>query len=105
RGVALGRGLSTAVHVTEVEVDTRLGRIRPLRVGGGLGGGHISSPRLAPAQGEGGILQGIGYALYEQRHVDPLTGQVLTANLEDYRLPGIGDTPEITIHFPHAGRE
>jgi xanthine dehydrogenase YagR molybdenum-binding subunit len=105
RGVALGRGLSTAVHVTEVEVDTRLGRIRPLRVWGGIGVGHIYSPRLALSQCEGGIVQGIGYALYEQRHVDPLTGQVLTANLEDYRLPGIGDTPEITIHFHTEGWE
>jgi xanthine dehydrogenase YagR molybdenum-binding subunit len=57
------------------------------------------------SQCEGGIVQGIGYALYEQRHVDPLTGQVLTANLEDYRLPGIGDTPEITIHFHTEGWE
>jgi xanthine dehydrogenase YagR molybdenum-binding subunit len=105
RGIALGRGLSAAVHVAEVEVDTRLGKVRPLRVWGGIGVGHIYSPRLARSQCEGGIVQGIGYALYEQRHVDPLTGRVLTTNLEDYRIPGIGDTPEITIHFHSEGWE
>jgi xanthine dehydrogenase YagR molybdenum-binding subunit len=103
RGLAVGRGLSAAVHVTEVEVDTRLGRIRPLRVWGGIAVGHIYAPRLARSQCEGGIVQGIGFALYEQRHADPLTGRVLTVNLEDYRLPGIGDTPEITIHFHTEG--
>ncbi|WP_433236784.1 molybdopterin-dependent oxidoreductase [Streptosporangium sp. CA-135522] len=102
-GMALGRGFSGAVHVTEVEVDTRLGVIRPLRVWAGIAVGHIYTERLARSQCEGGIVQGVGYALYEERHVDPVTGTVLTANLEDYRIPGIGDTPEMTVHFHQDG--
>jgi xanthine dehydrogenase YagR molybdenum-binding subunit len=102
-GVRIGRGFSGAVHVTEVEVDTRLGRIRATRVWGGIAAGHIYSERLARSQCEGSIVQGIGFALYEQRHVDPATGIVLTDNLEDYRIPGIGDTPEIEIHFHRDG--
>ncbi|MFF5205682.1 molybdopterin-dependent oxidoreductase [Streptosporangium sp. NPDC000396] len=104
-GTTLGRGFSGAVHVTEVEVDTRLGTIRPLRVWGGIAVGHIYAERLARSQCEGGIVQGIGYALYEERHVDPVTGAVLTTNLEDYRIPGIGDTPEMVIHFHEDGWE
>ncbi|MDA0635472.1 molybdopterin-dependent oxidoreductase [Nonomuraea sp. MCN248] len=103
QGMAVGRGFSGAVHVTEVEVDTRLGTIRPLRVWGGIAAGRIYAERPARNQCEGGIIQGIGYALYEERHVDPVTGTVLTANLEDYRIPGIGDTPEMTIHFHQDG--
>ncbi|MEV4379207.1 molybdopterin-dependent oxidoreductase [Streptosporangium sp. NPDC049644] len=104
-GMALGRGFSGAVHVTEVEVDTRLGAVRPLRVWAGIAVGHIYAERLARSQCEGGVVQGIGYALYEERLVDPVTGTVLTANLDDYRVPGIGDTPEITVHFHRDGWE
>nr|WP_240973448.1 molybdopterin-dependent oxidoreductase [Nonomuraea sp. FMUSA5-5] len=104
-GMALGRGFSGAVHVTEVEVDTRLGTIRPLRVWGGIAAGRIYAERPARNQCEGGIIQGIGYALYEERRTDPVTGTVLTAGLDDYRIPGIGDTPEMTIHFHQDGWE
>jgi len=48
-------------------------------------------------------VQGIGFALYEQRRGDPASGRVLTTNLEDYRVAGIADTPEITVHFHEAG--
>ncbi|MER6828148.1 molybdopterin-dependent oxidoreductase [Streptosporangium sp. NPDC000563] len=102
-GMAIGRGFSGSVHVTEVEVDTRLGTVRPLRVWAGIAAGHIYAERPARSQCEGGVVQGIGYALYEERLVDPVTGNVLTANLDDYRIPGIGDTPEITVHFHRDG--
>jgi len=101
--LAIGRGLSGAVHITEVEVDMRLGKVRATRVWGGLAVGRIYQEALARSQCEGAIIQGVGYALYEQRHVDPATGIVLTDNLEDYRIPGIGDTPEIDIHFHQDG--
>jgi len=103
--LSMGRGFSGAVHVTEVEVDTRLGKIRATRVWGGVAVGHIYNERLARSQCEGSIIQGVGFALYEQRHVDPATGIVLTDNLEDYRIPGIGDTPEIELHFHQEGWE
>ena len=93
------------MHVTEVEVDTRLGTVRPLRVWAASPSGHIYEERLARSQCEGGVVQGIGYALYEERHIDPVTGIVLTENLEDYRIPGIGDTPEIAVHFHQDGFE
>ncbi len=104
-GITVGRGFSGAVHVTEVEVDTRLGKIRATRVWGGVAVGHIYSEQLARSQCEGSIIQGVGFALYEQRHTDPNTGVVLTDNLEDYRIPGIGDTPEMEIHFHREGWE
>ncbi|MGW2564519.1 molybdopterin-dependent oxidoreductase [Streptomyces sp. NPDC001514] len=101
----VGRGFSGAVHVTEVEVDTRLGRTRVTRVWGGIAAGRIYAPALAVSQCQGGIIQGIGYALYEERVTDTLTGVVLSDNLEDYRIPGIGDIPEIEIHFHEEGFE
>jgi xanthine dehydrogenase YagR molybdenum-binding subunit len=101
----IGRGFTGAVHVSEVEVDTRLGKVRALRIAGGLAAGHIAAPALARSQCYGGIIQGVGYALYEQRHIDARTGLVLTAGLEDYRIPGMGDVPEIEIHFDERGFE
>ncbi|MEU8779320.1 molybdopterin-dependent oxidoreductase [Streptomyces sp. NPDC048606] len=104
-GVAIGRGFTGSVQVAEVEVDTRLGRIRPLRVWSGIAAGRVHEERLARSQCEGAVVQGIGYALYEERRTDPVTGRVVTENLEDYRIPGIGDTPEITVHFHQEGFE
>lgn len=103
--VVAGRGFAGAVHVTEVEVDTRLGKVRTTRVWGGLSVGRIYNQDLARSQCAGAIIQGVGYALYEQRQVDPHTGVVLTDNLEDYRIPGIGDMPEVDIHFHEEGWE
>ena len=100
---SIGRGFSGAVVVTEVEVDTLLGRIKPTRVWCGVSAGRVYAPRPARNQCEGGVIQGLGYALFEQRQDDPATGTVLTANLEDYRIPGIADTPEIDVYFHTEG--
>jgi xanthine dehydrogenase YagR molybdenum-binding subunit len=103
--VGTGRGYTGAVHMSEVEVDTLLGTARVLRVAAGIAAGRVAAPELARSQCYGGVIQGIGYALYEQRHDDPQSGIVLSAGLEDYRIPGIGDTPEIEIHFDERGFE
>jgi xanthine dehydrogenase YagR molybdenum-binding subunit len=104
-GLQTGRGFTGAVHLTEVEVDTRLGKVKPLRVWGGFAVGKIISPVLARSQCYGGVIQGLGYALYEQRHIDAKTGYLLSVNLEDYRIPGIGDVPEIELFFLEEGFE
>jgi xanthine dehydrogenase YagR molybdenum-binding subunit len=103
--IGTGRGYTGAVHMTQVEIDTLLGKARVLRVAAGIAAGRVAAPELARSQCYGGVIQGIGYALYEQRHDDPQSGIVLSAGLEDYRIPGIGDTPEIEVHFDEEGFE
>jgi xanthine dehydrogenase YagR molybdenum-binding subunit len=98
-----GRGSTGAVHVAEVEVDTRFGHVRVLGYHAGTAAGRLIEPRLAEAQVRGAVIQGIGWALYEERALDPTTGLVLTAGLEDYRIPGIADIPEIDLHFDIEG--
>ena len=100
-----GYGSTGAVHLAEVEVDTLLGHVRVTRVEGGLAVGKLAAPKLAWSQAAGAIIQGVGYALYENRQVDQATGQVLSAGLEDYRIPGIADTPHIELHFDEKGFE
>ena len=103
--LGIGRGYTGAVHVSEVEVDTLLGRIRVPRAAAGIAAGRVAAPELARSQCYGGVIQGVGYALYEQRQDDAQRGIVLSAGLEDYRIPGIGDTPEIEVHFDEEGFE
>ncbi|HZR76802.1 molybdopterin-dependent oxidoreductase [Bradyrhizobium sp.] len=101
--LAIGAGVPSSVQVVEVEVDTWLGHVRVLNVHTGIAVGKLAAPALARSQAAGSVIQGIGYALYEGREVDPLRGHILTAGLEDYRIPGIADTPNIDIHFDEAG--
>lgn len=102
-GLAVSKYLSGSVQVTEVVVDTRLGRVRVEHVWAGFGVGRIVVPLLARSQAQGGIIQGLSYALYEERRLDPARGGVLTGGLEDYRIIGLGDVPEIDVHFYEGG--
>jgi xanthine dehydrogenase YagR molybdenum-binding subunit len=101
--MAIGAGVPSSVQVIEVEVDTWLGHVRVLNVHTGISVGKIAAPMLARSQAAGSVIQGIGYALYEAREVDPRTGDILTAGMEDYRIPGIADTPLIDVHFDEGG--
>jgi CO/xanthine dehydrogenase Mo-binding subunit/aerobic-type carbon monoxide dehydrogenase small subunit (CoxS/CutS family) len=101
--LAVGAGVPSSVQVIEVEVDTWLGHVRVLNVHTGIAVGKLAAPALARSQAAGSVIQGIGYALYEAREVDPARGDILSAGLEDYRIPGIADTPSIDIHFDEAG--
>jgi xanthine dehydrogenase YagR molybdenum-binding subunit len=101
--MAIGAGVPSSVQVIEVEVDTWLGHVRVLQVHTGIAVGKIAAPVLARSQAAGSVIQGLGYALYEAREVDPRTGDILTAGMEDYRIPGIADTPLIDVHFDEGG--
>lgn len=101
--VAVGAGAPSSVQVVEVEVDTLLGHVRVLRAHSGIAVGKVAAPALARSQAAGAIVQGLGYALYEGREVDPVTGDVLTASLDDYRMPGIADIPPIDLYFDEGG--
>jgi len=100
-----GAGTPSAVQIAEVEVDMLLGRVRVLRFHSGLAVGRLAAPQLAHSQAEGSIIQGVGYTLYEGRQIDQASGQILTTGLEDYRIPGIADTPDMDIHFDESGFE
>ncbi len=104
-GLAAGRYISGSLQVSEVEVDTLLGTVRVVQSQVGLGVGKVFTPPLALSQATGGVIQGISFALYEERRLDPVTGALLTGNLEDYRIAGMGDVGKIDIHFMEKGFE
>lgn len=103
-GVAVGRGLGTAVAIAEVEVDRRLGKVRCLSLDMGIGCGRIRVPVIARTQVSGAAIQGVGYALWEERVIDPRNGWTVSRTLDDYRLPGIADTPSIEVLFEEEGQ-
>jgi CO/xanthine dehydrogenase Mo-binding subunit len=57
------------------------------------------NPIGADGQVAGAVIQGIGYALTEERVIDHATGIILNPNLEDYVLPTALDVPSIDSSF------
>ncbi|MGZ4149840.1 MAG: xanthine dehydrogenase family protein molybdopterin-binding subunit, partial [Actinomycetota bacterium] len=76
-------------HLAEVEVDTELGTVRVVRITAAHDVGRAVNPTLVEGQIEGGVAQGIGFALMEEY----VPGH--SENLHDYLIPTIGDVPEI----------
>jgi CO/xanthine dehydrogenase Mo-binding subunit len=87
--------LTFGVQVAEVAVDVETGEVRVDRVAAIHDVGRVINPLGASSQVEGGIIQGIGHTLSEERLLDPETGAVLTQTLDVYKLPTIADVPEI----------
>ncbi len=88
-----------AAQFAEVEVDVETGRVRVLRIVAAHDSGRIVNPTLAESQLEGGIIQGLGYALFEERVLDERLGLPLNPTMHDYKVPTIGDIPAIDAFF------
>ena len=94
------------VQFAEVEVDTETGLVTVKKMLGVHDCGLIINKLTLESQINGGIIMGMGYALYEERVMDDLSGVVLNPNFETYKLPGIADVPEIEIvliNMPERG--
>lgn len=95
-----GMGVHTfGAQVAEVAVDVETGEVQVERIAAIHDVGRIINPLGARSQVEGGIIQGVGHTLSEERLVDPTTGAVLTQTLDSYRMPTIADVPEIVCEF------
>ena len=86
-------------QIVQVAVDTGTGEVQVEKVVAVHDIGRVVNPMGARSQAVGGILQGIGFALMEERVVDPTTGTVVNPNLEDYKVPTVADLPEIVAEF------
>jgi CO/xanthine dehydrogenase Mo-binding subunit len=89
------RVLTFGVQVAEVAVDVETGEVRVERIAAIHDVGRVINPLGASSQVEGGIIQGLGQTLTEERLLDPRSGIVLTQTLDSYRMPTIADIPEI----------
>ncbi len=93
------RVLTFGVQVAEVAVDVETGEVRVDKIVAIHDVGRVINRLGAESQVEGGIIQGIGHTLSEERIVDPATGSILTRTLDAYRMPTIADVPEIVTEL------
>ena len=94
-----GMGAPSGVHMAYVEVDPDTGLVEILDYVAVDDAGVIINPLLATGQIHGGVVQGIGQALYEEVHYDGESGQLLTGSLLDYAVPHADSLPHIRSQF------
>jgi xanthine dehydrogenase YagR molybdenum-binding subunit len=85
------------VQFAAVAVDTETGVIKVERMVAVHDCGRVINPLAVQSQINGGILHGLSYALYEQRHLDRPTGRMVNANLDQYKIAMAKETPEIEV--------
>lgn len=86
------------VQFADVAVDTETGVVKVERVVAVHDCGRPINPKLVESQIYGGIIQGVSYALYEERHLDAKTGQQLNADMDNYKVVLPREVPEIEVH-------
>ena len=92
---------TAGAQFAEVEVDTETGRVQVKRIVAVHDCGLVINALTTESQIQGGVIQGISYALYEDRVLDRQTGKMVNANVEQYKIAGAKDVPEIeTILLP-----
>lgn len=91
----------------EVRVDQDLGTVRVPRVVGAYGVGKLLNAKTGRSQLMGGIVGGIGMALFEETLFDPREGRAVNGNLGEYHVPVNADIGSIDVlvvdeHDPHV---
>ena len=86
-----------AVYVAEVSVDTATWEVRVDDFVAVQEVGKVINPTLAAGQIEGGVAQGIGWALYED--VVWREGRMANAQMTNYIMPTSLDVPPIRVYF------
>ncbi|HKV16028.1 MAG TPA: xanthine dehydrogenase family protein molybdopterin-binding subunit, partial [Reyranella sp.] len=83
-------------HIAEVEIDRDTGEIQVVRYFMVNDFGTVINPMLVEGQAHGGVVQGIGQAIFE-RTVYDRQGQPLTGSYMDYALPRASDAPFFSV--------
>jgi len=86
-------------HLAEVEVDPDTGTVEVVRYTVTDDMGRLINPMIVRGQVQGGVVQGIGQALFEHTAYDPDSGQLLSGSFMDYALPRASDLPDIEVEF------
>jgi aerobic carbon-monoxide dehydrogenase large subunit len=94
-------GLFVCNALCSVAVDPETGAIELLDFAVAADCGTMINPMLVEGQICGGVVQGIGTALYEEIRYDP-HGQPLAATFLDYHIPGAHELPTIRIGHLHT---
>ena len=105
RCVQRAPGPAFATHIVDVAVDQETGKVSILRYTAVQDVGTAIHPSYVEGQMQGGVVQGIGWALNEEYIYDE-QGHLLNATLLDYRMPTALDLPMIDtvlVEVPNPG--
>lgn len=100
-----GVGFQLAAHLVDIEVDTETGKVDILRYTAFQDAGKAVHPDYVAGQMQGGVVQGIGWALNEEYFYND-DGRLANASLLDYRMPTSLDVPMIEtviLETPNPG--
>jgi CO/xanthine dehydrogenase Mo-binding subunit len=100
-----GAGPAFGTHIVDVEVDPETGKVTILRYTAVQDVGTAIHPAYVEGQIQGGVTQGIGWALNEEYWYND-KGQLMNASLLDYRMPTALDLPmldTIIVEVPNPG--
>ncbi len=100
-----GSGGAFATHIADVEVDPETGKVDVIRYTAVQDAGKAIHPSYVEGQMQGGVVQGIGWALHEEYVYDE-KGQLRNGSFLDYRIPTTLDTPlieTIIVEVPNPG--
>ncbi len=93
-------------HGVEIEVDTQTGEIEVLDIATAIDAGKVLNPKLCVGQVVGGVVQGLGSALWEGFKFDE-HGRLLNPAFVDYKIPTAKDVPrrtqQILLENPQPG--
>jgi xanthine dehydrogenase molybdenum-binding subunit len=98
-------GPAFGAHIVDVEVDPETGKVQILRYTAFQDVGTAIHPSYVEGQMQGGVAQGVGWALNEEYVYDE-AGHLLNASFLDYRMPTALDLPMIDtvmIEVPNSG--
>jgi len=90
---------TAGAQFAQVAVDTETGLVRVERIVAVHDCGLVVNALTAESQVQGGIIQGISYALYENRILDRATGHMVNPNVDQYKIAGAQDVPDIEVIF------
>lgn len=88
---------TSGVQFAEVEVDIETGVTKVTRITCVQDCGLVVNQLTAESQCIGGMVMGVGYALFEDRILDRNTATMVNPNMEWYLLPGLSDIPQIDV--------
>jgi xanthine dehydrogenase YagR molybdenum-binding subunit len=97
---------TSGAQFTEVSVDIETGIVKVTRILAIQDCGLIVDRLTAESQVHGGIIGSLNFALFEDRILDRVTGQMVNPNMEMYLLAGMSDIPQIDIvlkNMPERG--
>jgi CO/xanthine dehydrogenase Mo-binding subunit len=101
-GVHAGSGEPAAgagVQMAQVAVDVETGVVKVERMIAVQDCGQVADLKAMESWVQGALILGISSTLAEEKVFDPLTGRMLNVDFESYKMAGIGDVGELSVHL------